>query len=221
MGMSGTLVNFSTIILAGLAGTKLGHKFNDKIQNIIFKILGTLICYIGWGVLDWKVNYFLVIFSLLLGTLVGKALRIEDRIRSLNNVSVLAPDIGNAFITASLIFCVGPMAILGALNEGLRGDPSLLYTKALLDGVAAFTLSTVMGRGVVLSSLTVLIYQGLLTFLSIKIEVFLNELIISNLSFVGGVIIISMGLNILKISNFKIGNFLPCIVFVIVGAMLF
>jgi uncharacterized membrane protein YqgA involved in biofilm formation len=167
------------------------------------------------GVID-RQYVELMIFSLVIGGLIGEFLDIEDKLDKLGmwfqkRFSKGEGNFAEGFVSASLIYCVGAMAIMGALDDGLKGDPGILFAKSILDGVSAIVFAATMGIGVSFSALPVLIYQGSITLLAGVIKPWLTDGVIIQMSLVGSILIMGIGINILEIKKIKVGNLLPSI----------
>lgn len=159
----------------------------------------------------------MLILSMVIGTLIGELLDLDERVTQLGNWlenKFKSKDeyvsISEGFVSASLLFCVGAMAIVGALQDGLKGDASMLYTKAMLDGISALIFSTSLGVGVILSSVLVLIYQGGITFLASLMAPFLTDMVIAEMTGVGSLLIIGLALNMHSNDEFKINELCSC-----------
>jgi len=159
-----------------------------------------------------------MIISLALGALIGELLRIEGRLESFGEFcqkKLTKPDedstFAQGFVTATLVFCVGSMAIVGSFEDGINRNSDILIAKSIIDGIAAMIFASTMGIGVLFSALTVGLYQGTLTVLAVFLAPFFSDVIIMQMSLVGSVLIMSIGLNMLKISKIKTGNLLPAI----------
>lgn len=214
--MLGTIVN----ALAIAAGTGLGcvlkngirKNYQETIQNAV--ALSVLLIGITGAI---KTNdLLLLIFSLVLGSILGEAACIEDRLAGLgrlleNRMPAESGNVAKAFVTSSLVFCVGSMAIVGSIEDGLTGSHQTLFAKSVLDGICSVILSSAMGPGVIFSAAAVLIYQGLITLASASLKAFLTDAMITEISAVGGVLIMALGLNMLKITKIRVGNMLPAI----------
>ena len=222
--MPGTLVNAAAIIAGSLIGMLLRRGLPEKIKTVIMQGLGLCIVLIGIRGAVQTENEMVVILSIVIGGLIGSLIGIEkglDRMgQALQNrlsKAFGASDIGKGFVTASLIFCVGSMAIVGSLNAGLKGDYSMLYAKALLDGVTSMVLSSTLGPGVMLSALPILVYQGGITLLAGLVSPILSDRVVTEMSAVGGLLIIGIGLNMIYDKHLRVGDllpavFLPCLV---------
>lgn len=215
--MTGNIVNALGIIMGGLIGLFLKKHIKDSYSESIMSGVGISVVVIGITNTIKSDNILLVVISIVLGTLVGEIIDIETK---LNRLGIFigskfqngdSNTFSKAFVTTTLIYCVGAMAILGALESGLIGKHTTLYTKAILDGITAIIFASTMGIGVIFSSIPVFLYQGTIVLLaSILKDVFTEQLIVE-LSAVGGIMIIAIGLNILQLKKIKIGNMLPAL----------
>ena len=218
--MIAAVVNAVVVILGGLVGLLLGGKLQERHTRTIVAALGISTMVIGITGAIGTSNILIVIVCLVLGTILGELMKIEQRLDSLGNwlKSKVAKNGGGrfteGFVTASLLFCVGSMAIMGSFDAGLRGDYTTIFAKSALDCVMAVTFAATMGLGVLFSSAAVLIYQGALTLLAAVVEPYLSSPVIVEMSAVGGVMLIGTGMNILNLpaERIKVGNMLPAIV---------
>jgi uncharacterized membrane protein YqgA involved in biofilm formation len=229
----GTLVNVATVLVGGTLGTFLGARLPDRMRETIMHALGLLTLVIGIHLSLETDNILIVLASLLLGGIVGEWLRIEDRLNQLgcwlehktarngglassdgvqNSVYPGGSRFSHAFLTASLVFCVGPMTILGSIQDGLTGDYTLLVVKATLDGFAALAFASTLGPGVIFAALTVLIYQGVLTLGAGGASVLLTDPMIAEMTATGGVLMLALGLGLLEIKPIRAGNLLPAVI---------
>ncbi|MCW2986016.1 MAG: hypothetical protein JWR63_3586 [Conexibacter sp.] len=228
--MTGTLVNVGAILLGTLVGEVVGTRLSAGLQTRILHGLGLVVLVIGIdNALAWRdTNALFVLGGVLLGGLAGEALRIEDRLQAVGDMAQrrlagpAATDphahhstVSEGFFTASLVFCVGALAVVGPIQEGLTGNADTLYTKALLDGFASVALAASLGWGVALSALSVLLYQGALTLGAGLFDTILTDGSDALLSMTsaGGVLIIGLALKLLDIQDVKVGNFLPALIF--------
>lgn len=215
----GTLINVITVIVGSSIGILLRNRLNDQYKNIILQGVGILTMVIGMQMALKTNNILIILASVLIGGLFGQAVKMEDRIESfadkIKSRFASKEDIyfSEGFITASIIFCVGPMTILGSINDGLRGDIDLLAIKSVLDGFTALALTASFGIGVMISVFTIIIIQGGITFSAVFIDQFLNAMMINEMTAVGGVLIIGIGFVILDIKKIKVATFLPSILF--------
>ncbi|MBI5105745.1 MAG: DUF554 domain-containing protein [Solirubrobacterales bacterium] len=222
--MTGTIVNVAAILAGTLFGVLVGGRLPERLQERVLRGLGLITLVIGVELaLEWKgTNSLFVLGGVLLGGLAGEALRIEDRLAGLGDRLQAWMSSGNehstvseAFFTASLLFCVGPLAVVGAIQDGLIGDHDALFTKATLDGFASIALAASLGPGVALAAVTVLVYQGALSLGAGAFDSILTEGSDALLSMTsaGGVLIIGISLKLLDLTDVKVGNFLPALVF--------
>jgi uncharacterized protein len=220
--MTGTFINVGTVLLGTLIGTLLGHRLPGRLQQRVLAGLGLVTLVLGVDdALAWRdTNPLYVIGGILLGGLAGEALRIEDRLAALGarlQRRFAGPghsSVAEGFFTASLLFCVGPLAVLGSIQDGLSGDYETLATKALLDGFAAIALAATLGVGVGFSAISVLVYQGAITLAAGLFEHVLAEgtEALAALTSAGGILIIGISLKLLGVKDVKVGNFLPALI---------
>lgn len=218
--MIAAVVNMIVIILGGLLGVLLGGRLKEVHTETIVKALGICTMVIGITSSIETSNILIVIISLVIGTIIGELLKIEHRLDNLGDwlkSKVAKKDGGRfteGFVTASLLFCVGSMAIMGSFDAGLRGDYNTIFAKSALDCVMAVTFAATMGVGVLFSGGTVLIYQGALTLLAGLVEPFLSAAVVTEMSAVGGILLIGTGMNILDLpeKRIRVGNMLPAMI---------
>jgi len=224
----GTVVNTVAIIIGALAGLLLKNGISERYKKILMQALGLSVLMIGVsgtlqgmfkvmdsGKLD-RLYIMTMIFSLVIGSLIGETLNIEKGLDNLGKklqkkFSGAEGSFAEGFVTASLVYCVGAMAIMGALEDGLLGNYSTLFAKSILDGVSAVVFSATLGIGVLFSSVPVLLYQGSITLLAGALKPLLTPEVISQISLVGSVLILGIGLDVLEIKKIKVGNMLPSI----------
>ena len=213
--MTGTILNVVTVLIGGGLGTVLGQRLPEKMRQTVLHGLGLVTLTVGLRMALGTANILIVMGSVLLGGILGEWWRIEEGLQTVGDALQQRIRIGTTgtlaqgFVTASLIFCVGPMTILGSIRDGLVGDYSLLAIKSLLDGFAALALASSLGIGVMLAALTVLVYQGLLTILASLAQVAMSQAMITEMTATGGVIIMGIGLVLLDIKRIRVANFLP------------
>lgn len=218
--MLGTIVN-TLAILAGCAiGLLLKRGINEKVTDAIIKGISLCVIYIGIdGMLEGS-KTLAVIIAMALGAAIGTLLDLNGKMEKLGKmiegrISNGVADIAQGFVTASLIYCVGAMAVVGSLQSGLNGDHSMLYTKALLDGISAMVLTASLGAGVGLSAASVFVYQGALTLLAGLIAPVLSDAVVAEMTCVGSILIAALGLNMLGITKLKVMDYVPAIFIVI------
>lgn len=219
--MTGTIINAITVLIGGSLGTLLGHRFPGRLQETIFAALGLFTLVIALASALVTRNPLIVLGSLLLGALVGEALDIDKRLEQfggwLRDQFVKDPEGSNSarfvegFVTASLIFCVGPLTIQGAIEDGLVGDYTKLAIKAMMDGFAALAFATTLGPGVIASVIVIVLFQGGISLLASLGTNFFTEPMINELTATGGVVLLAIGLRLLELKEIRAANLLPAI----------
>jgi len=224
--MKGTLVNTATVLLGSTLGLLIGSRLSDKIKNMVMHALGLSTLLIGLRMAFKTENILFVIGSLAVGGIIGELIGLEEWLESLGEFikKKVKSESGTfvlGFVTSSLVFCIGPMTIVGSIQDGVSGDTSLLYAKSVLDGFASMIFASTLGMGVIFSSLTVLIFQGGLTILGSKLSFLLRPEVLDELIATGGLIIVGIGFYLLGIKKIKVGNFLPALIVVVILVLLF
>ncbi|MCW7753317.1 DUF554 domain-containing protein [Desulfobotulus sp. H1] len=216
--MLGTLVNVAAICAGGLLGLLFGKGIAERYKQTVMQALALAVMLIGLKTALACDAILIMIGSLVLGTLAGEWLRIEERLAGLGTMLEKRfagrgseGSLAQAFVTTSLIFCVGSMAIVGSLESGLTGNHQTLFAKSALDGVASVIFAASMGAGVLLSALAVLVYQGGITLAAVAIKPLLVPEVIDHMSGTGGLLIFAIGLNLMGITRIRLGNMLPAI----------
>lgn len=217
----GTIVNVLAIIIGGAAGMLLKKLLSSRLTDMIMQGLGLAVVIIGLrGALEPDAGGYtmIMIASLAVGALVGELIGIEDKLAAFagfcekkfvkqNGTSTFA----QGFVTATLVFCVGAMAIVGSLEDGINRNTDILFAKSALDAIAGMVFASAMGAGVIFSIFPLMVYQGSITLLAVFVAPYLNTEVIGQMSLVGSVLIVGIGLNMLKIAKIKVGNLLPAI----------
>lgn len=214
--MKGTLVNAAAVLAGSGIGLMLRRGIPEKYQQTLIQGIGLAVILIGLQMAFKTRNIIILIFSLVLGGLMGEGLKIEDRLNSFGNWAAKSfksenNNFGQGFVSASLVYCVGAMAIVGAIQEGLTGDAGTLYAKAILDGVTSIVFASTMGAGVALSALSITIYQGVITLLAGWFGALFSEALIAEITAAGGILIVGIGMSLLDIKKINIANLLPAI----------
>lgn len=215
--MIGTLVNAAAIMAGGVAGLLLKKGIQDRYKTTIMQAISLSVILIGIRSALKATDLLGVIVCMALGSLLGEAMKIEDRIEALGAYAEkhlswsTEGNFSKGFVTASLIFCVGSMAIVGALESGLAGNHDTLFAKSLLDGITSVVFASTFGSGVVFSAAPVFVYQGAITLGASSLRPFLTPDVIAQMSGVGGLLIAAIGINMLHVAHIKIGNMLPAI----------
>lgn len=214
--MLGTIVNSVAIIIGAIAGVLLKSGIKDKYKETIMQGISLTVFIIGIMGAIKSENVLLVIGSIVVGAIIGEALDIEGALDRLGNflqnkIGGSSSGFSKGFVTTSLIYCVGAMAIVGSLESGLQGNYETLFAKSILDGIYSIIFGSTLGIGVAFSSVSVFVYQGTITILSSFIKDFLTPEVIREMSAVGGVLIMGLGLSMLEIKKIKVGNMLPAV----------
>ncbi|HHV60512.1 MAG TPA: DUF554 domain-containing protein [Clostridiaceae bacterium] len=233
----GTLINTCAIIAGGIIGIFLKKGLPERYKNTIIQTVGLAVMIVGIsGALQSmyivveeghlsREYIMLMVLSLVIGGIVGEFLNIEEYLNKMGmwfkqKLSFNDSNFSQGFVGASLLFCVGAMAIVGSLEDGLAGNPGTLIAKSILDGVTAMVFASTLGVGVVFSSIPVLVYQGGITLLAGFLKPWLTDVVISQMSLVGSVLIMAIGINMLEIKKLKTGNMLPAIFIPLIYYML-
>jgi len=215
--MLGTVVNSIAIIVGGTIGTFLKVGIPERFKNIVMQGVALSVMIIGISSGLQFNNLMVVIVSLVIGGIIGEALNIEEYLNKFGDTlqKKLSKDnsstISKGFVTASLVYCIGAMAIVGALKDGLSGDHSILFAKSVLDGISSIIFASTFGLGVVFSAISVFLYQGSISLGASFLQGLLTKPVIDDMTAVGGVLIFAISLNMLEIKNIKVGNLLPAI----------
>lgn len=226
--MIGTLINIVSVLIGSAVGMISGPRLPDRVRETVIASLGVFTLAVGVSLFIDSMgvegeNVLIPLVSLLIGGILGEWLRIERRLSSLGawlEGKFTAGESGaegenrfvRGFLSASLLFCVGPMTILGSIQDGLTGDSRLLVIKSVLDGFAAIALSSTLGVGVVFSVIVILVYQGGISLLAAQATSFFSEIMLAELAAVGGILLVSLSIgSILEIRPIRSGNLLPAL----------
>ena len=220
MVLLGSLVNSAAIILGGSIGLALKKGLSDRIASAVMNALALCVLYIGVSGMLKGENILITILSMVFGTMVGERIDLDKKINQLGDeiesrVSSENKEhsVSNGFVTASLLFCVGAMAIVGALQSGLTGNHDTLFAKSLIDGIAAIVMASSLGIGVLLSAGLILVYEGGITLFANVLAPLLTDSVINEMTCVGSLLIVGLALNMLKLTNLKIMNYAPAVFF--------
>ena len=224
--MLGTVVNALAIAVGGAVGLLFKNIIPEKITEALLKALGLAVISIGVKLSLAGENLTLLIISIIIGTIIGEYINIEGKLDNVgsyieNKMKNKASNVALGFVTSSLFCCVGSMAVIGSIQSGLTGNHEILFSKALIDGITAVSLSVSMGVGVIFSSISVFIYQGIITMLAGLMQSLLSDAVVNEMTAIGGIIIMAIGLNFLEIKRIKVGNMLPAIFLPIIYYMFF
>ncbi len=224
--MTGTLINAAAILLGGLIGLLVNNKLPERIIKIVFQGIGLVTLYFGISMALASSNFLLIIFSVVLGSVSGELLRLDRGINRFGDFIKLKLKSNNekfseGMVTAFVLYCMGSMTILGSFEEGMGEAPKLLMAKSLLDGVSAIALCSALGVGVIFSIIPLLIFQGGLTLFAASLHDVISQNVITEMSAVGGILLIGLGLSILEIKAIKVINMLPALIFAVIFAIYF
>ncbi len=217
--MNGTIVNVLAIVIGGLIGFFFGTKIRDNIKNTVMQALSLGVLVIGIQMSLKVEDTLMVIISLVLGGIIGEVLQIEMRLEQAGKwlekkLGENYGQVAKAFVTTSLLYCVGAMAVVGAIENGLTGNASTLYAKSLIDGTTAVFFASTMGIGVIFSAIPVFIYQGTIAVFATSLKGVLSTGVINQVTATGGILIIGIGINLLTNRNIRVGNMLPAVLVV-------
>ena len=216
----GTIINALAILIGGALGLLFRKGFPERIAQTTLQVLGLFTLVVGVSMAIQGQELIMVLISLALGAGLGEWIDIEGRLDRFGRwleerLHLTGKSPAKGFIYTSLLFCVGSMAIVGSITDGLKGDHSILITKAMMDGIISIPFAASMGIGVLGSAVPVLLYQGSLTLLASKIQFFFTPAMVRELTSVGGVIVMGIGVNILGLQKVRVGNFIPALLFIV------
>jgi uncharacterized membrane protein YqgA involved in biofilm formation len=219
--MTGTLLNITTVLVGGVIGLIFGARIPDKLKETVISGMGLFVAAMGLQMFLKTENPLIVLGSLLLGTLLGEWLHIEDGLQNLGKFleqrfskegEAGANRFVRGFLTTSLLFCVGPLTILGSIQDGLKGDYNLLAVKAVLDGFASLAFASTLGVGVMFSTIIILVYQGGISLLAAQLNAIVTPNMMNELTATGGVILLGLAISsLLEIKKIRVGNMLPAL----------
>lgn len=229
MALSGTIINCILVIVGSLAGLLFKKLLPERLKDTLLQAVGLIVMFVGIGgavsaTLTLTDGAFgtkdtlNMILSMVFGTIIGELINIEKRLDTFGAFcqrKLVKGDAKSTFaegmVTASLIFVVGAMAVVGSLDNGIRGDNSTLVAKGIIDCITGMVLASTLGIGVMFSAIPVLVYQGAIALLGVYIEPYLTDAVISQMSFTGSILIFAIGINMLGLTKVKVGNMLPAI----------
>lgn len=214
--MLGTIANVAAIAAGVVVGLAVRRGISEKIQTTIMQGLGLVVLLVGFKMAWQTQNEIILILSLAAGAVLGGYIDIENKLNAFgkwleNKVGSRRKGVSKAFITASLIYCVGAMTIMGSIEDGLTGEPKVLYIKSMLDGTASIIFTAAMGVGVILSIIPVFIIQGSITLFAESIKEILTDNMVAEMNAVGGLLIVGIAFNLLGIKKINVVNLLPAV----------
>ena len=222
----GTLINVGAILAGSIVGVFLGGRLPERVKQTVISGIGLFVLVLGFQMFLKTQNSLYVLGGLIIGVILGEILRIEDGLQNLggfferhfmktqeNQVSSETSNFIRGFLTASLLFCIGPMAILGSIQDGLAANHELLIVKSILDGFSSLAFASSLGIGVLFSSLIVLVYQGSISLLAAQFQTVFSNSMMNEMTAVGGLILVGIAISsLLEIKKIRMGNFLPALV---------
>ncbi|WKZ37016.1 MAG: DUF554 domain-containing protein [Anaerolineales bacterium] len=221
--MTGTFINVAAILIGGTIGLFFGARIPERFKKTVIAGMGLFTAAMGLNMFFKSDNQLIVLGALIIGALLGEWWRLEDGLQALGQTLEkrfsrdLEADSSSSrfvrgFMVASLLFCIGPIAILGSIQDGLTGDYNLLAVKSTLDGFASIAFASTLGVGVLFSSIIILIYQGGISLLAGQLSVIITEPMMNEMTAAGGVILLGLAIsNLLEIKKIRVGNFLPAL----------
>ena len=224
--MFGNIINTAAIIVGGFIGTVFNRALPQRYQTIIFQGMGLFVLALGISMAIKMEHVLISVFSLLLGGLVGEFFRLDIQINKFGDwlkrkLKFKSDRFTEGFVSASLIYCTGAMAVLGAIEEGTGQFPTILLTKSVMDGFSSIAFASALGIGVVFAAGSTAIYQGAIILFVMLFADTINTAIVNELSAVGGVLLVGLGIDLLEIKKIKVVNLLPALVFVVVMMLIF
>lgn len=224
--MLGTLVNIVGIVVGSSVGMLIGNRIPERFTNIVFQAIGLAVMGIGISMTLESKNMIITTLSIIIGGIIGEWLKLEQGLEQLSEklkkrIRISSEHFTTAFVTATILYGSGSMAILGAIQDGMGQNPEILYTKSMMDGITAVAFAASLGIGVVFSALPILIYQGSITLFADYIHQFLSPQMISEMTAVGGLMLIGLSLNLLRLKKIPVMNFIPALLFAILFAAFF
>jgi len=220
-GMTGTCINVGTVLIGGCLGSWLGDRLSHRMREAVMQGIGLVVLTIGVSMALKTANVLLVLGGVLIGGLLGTWWDLQARLDQIGHwlqahtarhAFLRRGDFIRGFVTATLVFCVGPISVLGSIQEGVSGDTTLLIIKSVLDGFTALAFAAAMGMGVTFAALSVLVIQGALTLGGVWFQGFLTAPMVNELTATGGVLVLGIGLLLLEIKTCRMANFLPALV---------
>ncbi|MCD6557147.1 MAG: DUF554 domain-containing protein [Bacteroidales bacterium] len=221
--MTGTFINIATVLAGSGIGMILKTKLPEKIVKTVFQALGLFTLFLGFVMAMKTGSYLILVFSLVIGGIIGEVLGIEaftekqtERLKT--KIKFGGEKFSEGMLTAFLLYCMGSMTILGALEEGMKGDATLLITKSVMDGFSSIALASAFGIGVAFSVIPMLLFQGGLTLFAMYFGEFIDVSVVNELTAVGGILLIGLGINILEIKKIEVFNLFPALIIAVLLA---
>ena len=224
--LGGTVFNSLAVLTGSLIGLAIGKFIPEKMQKTVFNCMGLFTLYVGINMTIGMKHSIAVLLSLVIGTITGEILGLEKKLNGLGDAlkakfKAEGSGFTEGFVNATLLFCIGSMAVIGAFEDGLRHNPEILMTKGTMDGIISVLFAGTFGIGALFSIIPMFIYQGSLTLIGVWLEPFITQDMYANISGLGGLMIMGIGLNMLKITKLNLGDMLPGLIYVVLLTMLF
>jgi len=221
--MIGTLINVASVTLGASLGLLLRARLPKRLTTIVFQGIGLFTLFLGFDMASKTANPLIMILSIVIGSILGESLDIEKALERFSEfvkkkVKSKESKFSEGFVTAFLLFCVGSLTILGAIEEGTGNKPNLLIAKSVLDGFSSIALAAALGVGVLFSVIPLFLYQGGLTIFASYLAPYMNDALINEMTAVGGLLLIGLGINILEIKQLKVINMLPSLLIAVIFA---
>ena len=222
----GTIFNSIAVLIGGAIGLTAGKFIPERLHTGIFNCLGMFTLYVGINMSLQTKHAIAVLLALVTGNIIGDLLTLEEKLNNLSDnikskLNISSSSFTEGLVSATLLFCVGSMAIIGSFEDGLRHNAEILMTKGVMDGIASIMFASSFGIGVLFSIVPMFIYQGSITLLASLIESYITPDMYANISGVGGLMILGIGLNMLRVTKLKLGNMLPALLLVVFFTLLF
>jgi len=217
----GTLVNILSVLLGGSIGLFFNRKISPELNSKVFHVMGLFTLFLGMSMALVSTDFILILVSLICGLLFGEYIELDGKIKNLSYKIKLLFKIqddkfSDGFMTAFILYCVGSMTIIGSIDEGLGKHPDVLYVKSIMDGISSIILASTFGIGVLFSVIPMLLFQGGITYLTFYFQSDIPEILIDQISGMGGLMIIAIGLKILGYNKINPNNLIPSFVFIVV-----
>jgi hypothetical protein len=224
--MLGTLINTGAVIVGSIIGLLIHTRLPENLTRIAFQAIGLFTLFIGIKMASETGSLLILVFSMVAGAISGQMIDLDRRINNLSDKLKARLKSSNekfteGLVTAFLLWCMGSMTIIGAMEEGFGSPPNLLLTKSVMDGFSSIALAASMGIGVIFAAIPLLVYQGGLTLLASSLGEVFSSPMISEMTAVGGLLLLGLGINILEIKNLRILNMLPALVYAVILAAVF
>jgi uncharacterized membrane protein YqgA involved in biofilm formation len=224
--MIGTVVNVITVVSGSLIGLWINKSLPQRFIKIFFQVMGLFTLFLGISMAMKSENILQLVIALISGALIGELLNLEKGMEKLGawlkrKIKLKSDKFTDGLLTAFLLYCVGSMTIIGAVEEGTGGSPRLLLIKSLMDGISSIALASGLGIGVLFSAIPLLVFQGGLTLIAMLLGDFVPQIIITELTATGGILLMGLGIDIMEVKKFKVMNMLPALIMIVIIMLIF